>query len=160
MGLTQAKMIVILNSADAKTPKKATSGSAGYDLYASAEVIVPAKGRALVATDIIIYVPVGTYGRIAPRSGLAVKNGIDVGAGVIDSDYRGVVGVLLFNFSDVDYGVAKGDRIAQLIIEKIESPIIIERTSTKLYSFKEIVALDRIKETEDRGTEGFGSTGK
>ncbi len=63
-------------------------------------------------------IPTGNYGRVAPRSGLAVKNFIDVGAGVIDSDYRGEVKVLLFNFSDVEMKINVGDRVAQLIIEK------------------------------------------
>ena len=67
------------------------------------EMIIPAKNKAIVPTDISIALPAGTYGRVAPRSGLAVKNFIDVGAGVVDSDYRGPLGVVLFNFSDVDF---------------------------------------------------------
>lgn len=63
--------------------------------------------------------PAGTYGRIAPRSGLAVKNFIDVGAGVIDADYRGQVKILLFNHADVDFEVKEGDRVAQLILERV-----------------------------------------
>lgn len=66
-------------------------------------MIIPAKNKAIVPTDISIALPAGTYGRVAPRSGLAVKNFIDVGAGVVDSDYRGPLGVVLFNFSDVDF---------------------------------------------------------
>ena len=61
----------------------------------------------------------GTYGRIAPRSGLAVKKFIDVGAGVVDADYRGPVGVVLFNFGEEDFVVEQGDRVAQLVLEKI-----------------------------------------
>ena len=68
--------------------------------------------------------PPGCYGRIAPRSGLAIKKFIDVGAGVIDSDYRGELGVILFNFGDEDFTVNMGDRIAQLIFEKIKTPTI------------------------------------
>ncbi|KAK1402750.1 hypothetical protein POM88_002355 [Heracleum sosnowskyi] len=90
--------------------------SAGYDLSSASEIKVPARGKALVPTDLIIAVPEGTYARIAPRSGLAWKHSIDVGAGVIDADYRGPVGVILFNYSDVDFEVKAGDRIAQLII--------------------------------------------
>ena len=86
----------------------------------------------------------GCYGRIAPRSGLAHKNFIDVGAGVIDSDYRGNVGVILFNFGEQDFEVKKGDRIAQLICEKIEYPDLIEE--------------EELAESE-RGDGGFGSTG-
>ena len=77
-------------------------------------------------TDIQIAVPEGTYGRVAPRSGLAHKHFIDVGAGVIDRDYRGNVGVILFNFGTSAFKVNKGDRIAQLICEKISYPTIQE----------------------------------
>ena len=68
---------------------------------------VPARGKALIKTDLAIACPTGTYGRIAPRSGLAWKKSIDVGAGVIDADYRGNVGVILFNFSDDDFEIKK-----------------------------------------------------
>jgi dUTP pyrophosphatase len=105
---------------------------------------VKAKGKELVKTDLQIAIPDGCYGRVAPRSGLAVKNFVDVGAGVIDSDYRGNVGVVLFNFSDTDFEVKRGDRVAQLICEKIEYPDLEEA--------------DNLTETE-RGTGGFGSTG-
>jgi len=89
-------------------------------------------------------IPTSHYGRIAPRSGLAVKNFIDVGAGVIDADYRGEVKVLLFNFSETDFEIKVGDKIAQLIIEKYEKT--------------ELVQVDDLDETE-RGSGGFGSTG-
>ncbi|KAD5507839.1 hypothetical protein E3N88_15542 [Mikania micrantha] len=108
------------------------------------ETKVPARGKALVPTDLSIAVPEGTYARIAPRSGLAWKHSIDVGAGVIDADYRGPVGVILFNHSDVDFEVKAGDRIAQLIIEKIITP--------------EVVEVDDLDSTV-RGAGGFGSTG-
>lgn len=98
----------------------------------------------MVMTDIQIEIPEGCYGRIAPRSGLAHKHFIDVGAGVIDSDYRGNVGVIIFNFSDQDFVVQRGDRIAQLICEKIENP-----------------ELEEVQElfVSARGDKGFGSTG-
>lgn len=102
------------------------------------------KGKELVKTDLQVMIPDGCYGRVAPRSGLAVKNFIDVGAGVIDSDYRGNVGVVLFNFSEDDFIVKKGDRIAQLICEKIEYPELKEETDL---------------ESTERGAAGFGSTG-
>ena len=73
---------------------------------------VPARGKALIRTGLAFSIPEGSYGRIAPRSGLAAKNFIDVGAGVIDSDYRGEVRVLLFNHSTEDFKVTEGDRIA------------------------------------------------
>ncbi|KAL8496429.1 hypothetical protein ACS0TY_020225 [Phlomoides rotata] len=96
------------------------------------ETRVPARGKALVPTDVSIAVPEGTYARIAPRSGLALKHSIDVGAGVVvDADYRGPVGVILFNHSDVDFEVKHGDRIAQLIIiHKIVTPKVDDLDST------------------------------
>lgn len=111
---------VRLLSENARLPAKGSSLAAGFDLFASVDGIVPANGgRLLIPLDISIAVPVGYYGRVAPRSGLAVKHGIDVGAGVIDADYRGNVGVILFNFGANDFVVNKGDRIAQLILERI-----------------------------------------
>ncbi|KAL8763099.1 MAG: hypothetical protein Q9184_000992 [Pyrenodesmia sp. 2 TL-2023] len=89
-------------SHSAKAPTRGSAFAAGYDIYASKETTVPKRSKALVDTDIAIAVPEGTYGRIAPRSGLAVKYFIDTGAGVIDADYRGQVKVLLFNHSDAD----------------------------------------------------------
>ena len=118
--------------------------SAGYDLRSAYDCVVPAKGKAIVKTDIQIRVPEGTYGRIAPRSGLAAKHHIDVGAGVVDEDYTGNVGVVLFNHAPEEFSIAKGDRIAQLVCEKIEYPMLEECKS--------------LEETE-RGAGGFGSTG-
>ncbi|KAF8409948.1 hypothetical protein HHK36_002467 [Tetracentron sinense] len=131
-------------SEKAVLPSRATHLSAGYDLSSATEVKVPARGKALVPTDLSIGIPEGTYARIAPRSGLTWKNSIDVGAGVIDADYRGPVGVILFNHSDVDFEVKPGDRIAQLIIEKIITPEVLE-----------VEDLD----STVRGVGGFGSTG-
>lgn len=145
-------------------------------LCSATETKVPARGKALVPTDLSIAIPEGTYARVgksslslshslilfllgflfllfnemslcgsvAPRSGLAWKHSIDVGAGVIDADYRGPVGVILFNHSDVDFEVKAGDRIAQLIIEKIMTPDVME-----------VEDLD----STVRGEGGFGSTG-
>eukprot|EP00257_Ricinus_communis_P015320 XP_015573206.2 LOW QUALITY PROTEIN: deoxyuridine 5'-triphosphate nucleotidohydrolase [Ricinus communis] len=84
-------------------PTRGSLLSAGYDLSSATDTKVPARGKALIPTDLSIAVPEGTYARIAPRSGLAWKHSIDVGAGVIDADYRGPVGVILFNHSDVDF---------------------------------------------------------
>ncbi|KAF5187597.1 Deoxyuridine 5'-triphosphate nucleotidohydrolase [Thalictrum thalictroides] len=125
-------------------PSKGSALSAGYDLSSATEIKVPARGKALIPTDLSIAIPQGTYARVAPRSGLAWKHSIDVGAGVIDADYRGPVGVILFNHSDVDFEVKIGDRIAQLIIEKIMTP--------------EVVEVDDLDSTV-RGSGGFGSTG-
>ncbi|KAL9246995.1 hypothetical protein vseg_020470 [Gypsophila vaccaria] len=128
----------------AVVPSRGSHLAAGYDLSSAVETKVPARGKALVATDLSIAVPEGTYARVAPRSGLTWKHSIDVGAGVIDADYRGPVGVILFNHSDVDFEVKVGDRIAQLIIEKIMTPEVFE-----------VEDLD----STVRGAGGFGSTG-
>jgi dUTP pyrophosphatase len=77
-------------------PTRGSSGAVGYDLYSCEDVTIPRGERALVGTGVAIVLPVGTYGRVAPRSGLAVKHGINVGAGVIDPDYTGEIKVLLF----------------------------------------------------------------
>ncbi len=91
-----------------------------------------------------IAIPENTYARIAPRSGLAVKKFIDTGAGVVDYDYRGEVGVVLFNHSDENFEIKVGDRIAQLILERI--------------CMAECVETEELFDT-DRGSGGFGSTG-
>ena len=91
--------IVRLDS-KAKMPQRGSPGAAGYDIYSIEESIVPAKGQALIRTGIAVGLPKGYHGRIAPRSGLAVKHGITTGAGVIDAEYRGEVNVLLFNLLD------------------------------------------------------------
>lgn len=89
-------------------------------LFSSAyEATVPAGRQALIKTDLSIAIPPNTYARIAPRSGLAVKKMIDCGAGVVDYDYRGPIGVVLFNHGSEDFQVKKGDRVAQLILERI-----------------------------------------
>ena len=98
-----------LHSDKARIPTRGSSGVAGYDLYSAEDTIVPAHGKVTIDTQISIATPPGTYGQIAPCSGLAAKNMITTGAGVIDADYRGVVFVLLFNHSDQDLKVKKGD---------------------------------------------------
>ncbi|XP_058815481.1 deoxyuridine 5'-triphosphate nucleotidohydrolase [Topomyia yanbarensis] len=128
----------------AYAPTKGSEKAAGFDLKSAYEYTVPARGKQLVMTDIQVQVPEGCYGRVAPRSGLAVKNFIDVGAGVVDEDYRGNLGVVLFNHSDVEFKVARGDRIAQFICERIFYP--------------ELEEVGSLTETE-RGSGGFGSTG-
>lgn len=126
-------------------PVRSTKRAAGLDLCSAYNAIVPARSNALIFTDLQIRVPTGTYGRIAPRSGLAVRSHIDVGAGVIDEDYRGNVGVVLFNHSDVNFHVHRGQRIAQLICEQILYP--------------KLEQVERMAETAtERGARGFGST--
>lgn len=131
-------------SKNAYAPTRGSNKAAGYDLYSAYDYVVSPRGKALCMTDIQVHVPEGCYGRIAPRSGLAVKHFIDVGAGVIDEDYRGNVGVVLFNFGGQEFKVNKGDRIAQLICERITYP-----------KLEEVEALDETA----RGDGGFGSTG-
>lgn len=131
--------------ADAKLPIRGSDGAAGYDLQSVEScVILPGK-RAVVATGLSIELPPGVYGRIAPRSGLAVKHGIDVGAGVVDADYRGEVKVVLFNHDTNPYVIKPGYRIAQLVLERYETPPVVE-----------------IFDNSDtrRGYGGFGSTGQ
>jgi len=108
---------VDLVSEDAKMPTRATDGSAGLDMYACQSAVIGAGKRNLVDTGVSIAIPHGYVGLIWPRSGLALKKGLDVGAGVIDSDYRNVIGVLLFNHTDDPYRVEPGDRIAQILIQ-------------------------------------------
>ncbi|XP_003784386.2 deoxyuridine 5'-triphosphate nucleotidohydrolase, mitochondrial isoform X1 [Otolemur garnettii] len=132
-------------SEHATAPSRGSARAAGYDLYSAYDYTIPPMEKAIVKTDIQIALPSGCYGRVAPRSGLAAKHFIDVGAGVIDEDYRGNVGVVLFNFGKEKFEVKKGDRIAQLICERIFYPEI-----------EEVQVLD---DTE-RGSGGFGSTGK
>ena len=125
-------------------PVRGSPLAAGYDISASHDCVVPARGRQLVKTDLSMAIPENCYGRIAPRSGLAWKHFIDTGAGVIDADYRGEVKVMLFNHEDKDFNVKAGDRVAQLILERIATP--------------EVVAVDDLDSTE-RAAGGFGSTG-
>jgi dUTP pyrophosphatase len=132
-------------SEHAYEPTRGSEQAAGFDLRSAYEYTVPASGKAVVLTDIQIALPDGCYGRVAPRSGLAAKHFIDVGAGVIDQDYRGNVGIVLFNFGKEDFKVARGDRVAQLILERIFIPKLVEMKSL---------------DDTDRGDGGFGSTGR
>jgi len=129
----------------AQLPTRGSAEAAGLDLYSCEEVNIPPYGRTLVDTGVSMAIPLGYVGLIWPRSGLALKKGIDTGAGVIDSDYRNVVGVLLFNHTPETYRVCVGDRIAQLLIQSV----VIGRP-------QQVAALNRT----DRGEQGFGSTGR
>ena len=131
---------------DAQFPVRAHEGDVGYDIFASETTAIRPKERVLVSTGISIVIPEGHYGRIAPRSSLSVA-GLDVGAGVIDPSYRGEVKVLLINntYPRNPYKVRKGDKIAQLILEKVSTISVVE--------------IESLPET-DRGDGGFGSTGK
>ena len=138
------KLLVKLLSINAKLPTRGSEDAAGYDLYRWEPAIIPTRTRKLVDTGVSIAAPsTRLYARIAPRSGLAV-NGRDIGAGVVDSDYRGPIKVLLINNSDTPFQINTGDRMAQLILERIENP--------------ECILVEELPST-GRGSNGFGSTG-
>jgi len=134
---------VKLLNLNAREPTKADKGSAGYDIYSTAIVEIPPGTRNLVPTGISIEIPTHYYLRCAPRSGMSLK-GIDVGAGVIDSSYRGEIFVLLINNSKETYIVENGDKIAQLIMERCCNT--------------DILVYDDLNDS-DRGDSGFGSSG-
>lgn len=134
----------------AQAPERATAGSAGADLHALLDEVltIPPGGRAAVPTGIAIGLPSPeTVGLVFARSGLAVKHGLALsnGVGVIDSDYRGEIGVGLVNLGGEAYTIQPADRIAQLMVTPVVQPTV--------------VAADTLDET-DRGTGGFGSTGR
>ena len=117
-------LLVQLLGQNGKVPTRGTEFAAGYDLYSAEEITLKAKTIQAVSSEIAILVPSGTYGRIAPRSGLALKHSIDIGAGVVDEDYRSPIKVILINYSKDDFVVKVGDRIAQLVLECIVTPDI------------------------------------
>ena len=131
----------------AKLPKKGTPQSAGFDLYSIESQLLISHSQEVFKTGIIVQIPLGYYGRVAPRSGLAFKHEINVHAGVIDQDYRGEIMIMLYNHSNHDVVLSEGERIAQLILEKYADNI------------NEVIEVDELDET-DRGSGGFGSTGK
>jgi len=142
-------MIIKFNklNKNAKTPNRANCSDAGADLFSVEKQILQPLERKLVSTGITLEIPEGHYGRIAPRSGIAVKNGIDVLAGVIDSGYRGEIKVVLFNSDKSNtFFVEPGDRIAQIIIEKY-------------YNFEFVEVVEELANS-NRGQNGFGSTGR
>ena len=129
---------------DSILPTRGSDGAVGYDLYSNCDGVIAKGKRGVVSTGIAVSLPPGVYGRVAPRSGLAMKNGIQIGAGVIDPDYTGEISVIIFNMGDNDFEVKKGARIAQLILERCETPHVEE--------------IGLLQETL-RGEGGFGSTG-
>jgi len=141
------KIDVMLLNKDAKLPTYATFGDAGADLYSTEEIIIEAQDHVMVGTGISMAIPQGFVGLVHPRSGLAAKNGITVlnAPGTIDAGYRGEIKVILVNHTNIAYMVKKGDKIAQLIIQKVEHAF-----------FEPVQELD----TTNRGAGGFGSTGK
>jgi dUTP pyrophosphatase len=130
-------------SENAKLPSRATPESIGYDLYATNQVTVPKLDNGLISTGLAMTPPKGCYIRIAPRSGLALKKNIQIGAGVIDPDYTGEIKVVLINNGKEDFKVKPGDKIAQIILEQAKTP--------------PIKVLQHLKPTV-RQDKGFGST--
>lgn len=135
---------------DAKIPVRGSKESIGYDLFCSKEIKIKPFDKGIVNTSIsmeIVNMPKEEtwYGRIAPRSGLSAKNHLDIGAGVVDSDYRGELKVVVFNHSSIDHTFKKGDKVAQLIIER-----------AFILPVKEVFDLTKT----GRGEKGFGSTGR
>jgi dUTP pyrophosphatase len=130
--------------AEARLPTRGSARAAGLDLYSVERVTIQPGGRAAVRTGLSVAIPSGFYGRVAPRSGLAVRYGLDTLAGVIDSDYRGEILCALVNHGDAPIEIEVGTRVAQLIVEAI--------------ALHEPVWADDLDETE-RGAGGFGSTG-
>lgn len=150
-------MNVKLLREDAKIPTKANETDAGWDLYAAEDVTINGGERGVVKTGIALQIPDGYVGLIWPRSGLAVKKGLDVLAGVIDAGYRGEIMVCLFNTSlpvipekaDMRHAIRvhikKGDKIAQILFQEV-APF-------QMYAVEELA--DSV-----RGESGFGSTGQ
>ena len=128
----------------ATIPTKANNLDAGWDLYSSENLLIEPNSRGLVKTGISFEIPDGHVGLIWPRSGMAVKYGIDVFAGVIDAGYRGEIGVCLFNSSEEDFYIQQGDRIAQILFQNASQNKLIEVSGLN---------------NSERGQEGFGSSG-
>tara|TARA_B100000482_G_C12603935_1_gene296370 strand:+ start:632 stop:1051 length:420 start_codon:yes stop_codon:yes gene_type:complete len=135
-------MKIILNNENASIPERADAHAAGYDLFACEDVIIKPWSRVLINTGVRLEIPEGYYGRIASRSGLGVK-GFDIGAGVIDSNYRGEIKVVFINSTYTEKQISVKDKVAQIIFEKY-------------YEFS-LEPVQELSKTE-RGELGFGST--
>lgn len=133
-------------SANASLPRVMQAGDVAADVAASEAAVVPARGRQLVATGLVLELPAGFRARLHSRSGLSLKHGIEVGAGLIDQGFRLPLQVLLYNHSEVDFPIAPGDRVAQLCIERYEHP-----------SFTEVQAVEATDRTAGWGSSGFGT---
>ncbi len=131
--------------ANAIIPTKSNTSDAGWDLYALEHRYIQPGCRMLIKTGVSLEIPEGFVGLIWPRSGLAVKRGIDVFAGVVDAGYRGDVGVCLYNSSERQFEVQEGDRIAQVVFQPVSQFQLLESTSL---------------DNTTRGSKGFGSSGK
>lgn len=127
-------------------PRKAHEDDAAFDLRSRVDAVIPSGMITLVPTGVFMELPVGYEAQVRPRSGLALKHGITVlnTPGTIDAGYRGEVGVILINAGPADFTVARGDRIAQMVVQKLADV--------------ELVAAEQLSDTS-RGAGGFGSTG-
>ena len=137
-------MEILRTSPNARIPTKGSTDAAGYDLYSLHAHTVSPQTISIIDTGIATKFPPGTYGRIAGRSGLAIKHHIDVKGGVIDPDYTGTIKIILHNFGQQPYQIQQHDRVAQLILER--------------YTSSDIVLTESMRETE-RSDKGFGSSG-
>ena len=136
-----------LYQSDAMTPLRAYPDSAGNDLYANETKILPARGRVRVSVDLKLAIPKGFFGQIVGRSGVALFKGITALNGTIDTGYRDRNYVLIFNFSDDDYTIEKGNRIAQIIIQRCYNNV----------KFVEYGESEQLPESV-RGDKSFGSS--
>ena len=145
--MPQSKSVLDFKRLDPRAvlPVRGTPLSAGLDLFCIDEVRMEPKTRARAHTGLSVAIPEGFYGRVAPRSGLAAKQGLDVLSGVIDADYRGEIICLLYNTGEDVIILPAGSKMCQLIIEQIVTP--------------EAVWSEELEETK-RGAAGFGSTGR
>jgi dUTP pyrophosphatase len=143
----KVEILRLSHGADLPLPAYATAGAAGLDLRAAAAHTLKPGGRALIATGMAIALPPGFEAQVRPRSGLAVKHGVTVlnAPGTIDADYRGEIKVPLINLGTEDFTVARGDRIAQMVVAPVTTASLVE--------------VDRLEQTE-RGPQGFGSSGR
>ena len=130
----------------ARVPHRAHPGDAGLDLFSNESITIPPKGTKMIKTGVKVFLPEGYVGDIRPRSGLSLNSPLRVVLGTLDSGYLGEVGIIADNISEEPFEVNKGDKIAQLVISPIETPVV------------EVV--DEFNSESERGENGFGSTGK
>lgn len=141
--------VKIFSESKHQLPTYATSQSAGMDLRANIEgtVVLNPGERTLIPTGLHIQLPDGYEAQIRPRSGLAIKQGVTCNFGTIDADYRGNIGVILFNLSDKPFEIHDGDRIAQMVIAKYEK-----------VAWDNVLFIEALEKTK-RGENGFGHSG-
>ena len=145
--MTIAIKIHMDNGCEDLFPRKAHDDDAAFDLRSRVDVVIPSGKIMLVPTGVFMELPVGYEAQVRPRSGLALKHGITVlnTPGTIDAGYRGEVGVILINAGEKDFAIARGDRIAQMVIQQLTDV--------------QLVSAEALSESA-RGAGGFGSTGK